>query len=95
MNPLERVPDWLSAFCTTTFHRPKAAPLVSMVQVICVELTTVTPVAMMSDCPAFVSRTEAPLLKLVPVRLVIDTLEFTRPDTGVMPVTVGAGQFTV
>jgi hypothetical protein len=58
---LGRVPDSPSELVTTTSHTPSAAPVRPKEQVICVEETTVTPVAGMSEEPALRNTTAAPL----------------------------------
>ena len=58
------------------------------------ELTTVTPVAFMSPCPLFWSFTVVPVWKLVPARLVMETVVPTKPLLGLTEETIGGGVTT-
>ena len=78
-----------SGLVTRIFHVPGAAPSRLKEQVICVGDTIVTPVAIISEYPARVSRTVAPGWNPVPVRLT-PTGHPRLPELTFLAVRVGA-----
>src|ERR1700724_3674557 len=83
VNPLTRVPVWVSVLVTTTFTAPAA--WAAVVAVIEVPLTTVTVLAAVPP-----NLTVAPDRKPVPV-MVTAVPPLTGPELGEIAVTVGAG----
>src|SRR6202047_1656793 len=86
VNPLTRVPVWVSVLVTTTFTAPAA--WAGVVAVIEVALTTVTPVAAVPP-----NVTAVAPVKLVPV-MVTDVPPAIGPEFGLTLVTVGAAAST-
>ena len=84
VNPPGNVAEVPSGLVTTIFHSPVPFPVRSKLQVIFVDETTVTPVAVISGLPVFVRFTVAPDIKPVPIRSVMLTAPAFIAVEGVM-----------